>query len=112
MMAERPLEVPRYARRPTWILTEIMRENRLPKRGRGRQSGAHILLDDAEIEIWSICNDEAFSGEKKMQAILRIDPRYAGKSSTFWAGLLSVKDATIRQYETWKLIQASRRKAD
>ena len=73
---------------------------------------ATILLDAADTEVLRIASDPITRGEDKMLAILRIDSRYEAKKSTWWAGILGVKDATIRGYGTWKRIQAGKRNPD
>ena len=77
-----------------------------------RSAPVQVLLDVADAEVLRLAADENLSGEERMIAILRIDRRYEAKRSTWWSELLGVKDATIRGYETWKLMQAGRRSPD
>lgn len=71
-----------------------------------------VLLDSADVEIMKIARNTDLGGEDRMLEILRIDRRFEAKKSTWWANLLQVSAPAVRQYDTWKSIQAGKRNPD
>jgi hypothetical protein len=67
--------------------------------------------DDSTARILAIASRNDWSGERKMQEILRLDNRFAGKDSEDWATLLGVTSAAVRAYPTWKGLR-QQQKAD
>jgi NTP pyrophosphatase (non-canonical NTP hydrolase) len=66
---------------------------------------AEAIGDENAARVISIANRRDSSAERKMEEILQIDPRFAGKDSHEWAKLLGVSDAAIRKTATWKHIR-------
>jgi hypothetical protein len=66
---------------------------------------AQAIGDDNAVRILAIAHRKDLSGEGKMQEILRVDSRFAGKDSPEWAVLLNVSAAAVRGYGTWKDLQ-------
>ncbi len=68
--------------------------------------------DKTAASILAIANRKDLSGERKMQEILKLDPRYSGKNSKAWGTLLGVNSAAVRSYQTWTTLQEEKKKAD
>jgi hypothetical protein len=64
--------------------------------------------DDTAAKIMAIGQRKDWGGEQKMQEILRLDKRFAGKDSVEWGTLVGVSAAAIRGYRTWKLLQTNK----
>jgi hypothetical protein len=67
--------------------------------------------DGNAARILAITNQLDLSGEQKMEEIIRLDNRFAGKNSVEWGKLLGVSPAAVRGYAFWKQLQ-ERKKAD
>lgn len=61
--------------------------------------------DENTGRILAVAKRKDWAADRKMEEILRIDGRFAGKDSQTWAKLLEVSDAAIRKTTTWKLIR-------
>jgi hypothetical protein len=68
--------------------------------------------DPTTIEVIKIASNKSRPGEERMIAILRLDSRYEGWESPQWGRLLDVNPAAVRQYDTWKKLQAMRKTGD
>ncbi len=66
---------------------------------------AQAVGDDNATKIMQIANRKDWPGERKMEEILRLDSRFAGKDSTEWGTLLNVTPAAVRGYKPWKVIR-------
>src|SRR5262249_46417792 len=64
--------------------------------------------DDNTTKILVIAGRKDWSGERRMEEIIRLDGRYAGKNSNKLATLLGVTPAAVRGYGIWKQIQAKK----
>jgi hypothetical protein len=73
---------------------------------------AQAVGDDNAAQILAVAQRKDLTGERKMEQILRMDRRYAGKNSNDWAILLGVKPAAIRQYAIWKGLQEAKKRDD
>jgi hypothetical protein len=65
---------------------------------------AEIVGDQNAGAILTIAQRQDWSADRKMQEILRLDQRFAGKDSNQWAMLLGVTASNIRQTGTWKVL--------
>jgi len=72
---------------------------------------AGVIGDDNAIAILAIAQQQEQSAEERMQKILNLDSRFAGKNSNEWATILGVTPAAVRGYDLWKRLQESK-KAD
>jgi hypothetical protein len=73
---------------------------------------ALVVGDKTAKEIMEIAHRKDWPGERKMEEILRLDPRFAGKNSNEWAALLGITSAAVRGYDAWKAIQQARKTDD
>lgn len=62
-------------------------------------------------KLISILQDATFSGEQKMDALLRADNGLERLDSTQWAELLHVSPNAVRQYDVWKALRRKERAA-
>jgi hypothetical protein len=67
--------------------------------------------DNSAILILAIAQRTDLSGEQKMEEMLHLDARFAGKDSAEWGKLLGVRAAAVRGYPLWKRLQ-ERKRAD
>jgi hypothetical protein len=67
------------------------------------------LMDEEDARILAVASDTKLSANERMKRILVLDRSATGWKSTKWAGVLGVKDAGIRQTETWKELQEKRK---
>jgi hypothetical protein len=65
--------------------------------------------DSSAIRILAIAQRTDLSGEQKMEEMLRLDSRFAGKDSAEWGKLLGVRAAAVRGYPRWKRLQELKR---
>lgn len=70
------------------------------------QKLAIVIGDDNAAQLVHIHQRTDLTPEEKMNQMLIIDRRLAGKKSPDWAVLLSVSEGRVRQLETWKRLQA------
>lgn len=70
---------------------------------------AEAVGDETTGQILAIAHRTDWSGERKMQEILKLDRRFAGKDSAQWGSLLQVTPDAVRGYATWKRLQAAKR---
>jgi hypothetical protein len=73
---------------------------------------AMAVGDDTAARIMAIANNKDWSGERKMEEILRLDQRFAAKTSSEWATMLGVSNAAVRGYSTWKTVRKSHGRPD
>jgi hypothetical protein len=73
---------------------------------------AQAIGDDNAVRILAIAQRKDWSGERKMEEILRLDSRFVGKDSTEWGKLLGVSPAAVRGYGLWKQLQKAKRSED
>jgi hypothetical protein len=64
--------------------------------------------DENAVRILGIAQRSDWSGERKMEEILRLDSRFAGKDSKQWGQLLDVSPNAVRGYDRWKRLQQAK----
>jgi hypothetical protein len=69
---------------------------------------AQAIGDENAARIMAIAQRKDLSGERKMEEILRLDPRFVGRDSSEWGQLIGVKPAAVRGYKLWKLLQKAK----
>jgi hypothetical protein len=65
--------------------------------------------DENAVRILAIAERKDWSGERKMEEILLVDRRFAGRDSNEWATLLKVSAAAVRGYGVWKGLQRAKK---
>jgi hypothetical protein len=73
---------------------------------------AQAIGDDYAVHVLAIAGQKDRSGEERMEEILRLDRRFAGKNSAEWGTLLGVSAAAIRGYKSWKRLQEGKKAGD
>jgi hypothetical protein len=73
---------------------------------------AQAVGDENAVKVLTIANRKDWSGERKMEEIIRLDTRFAGKDSNEWATLLGVTAAAVRSYGLWKRLQKAKKSGD
>jgi hypothetical protein len=73
---------------------------------------AQAVGDDNTSRILAVAQRTGWSGEQKMEEIVRLDKRFAGKNSTEWGTLLGVSAAAVRGYGLWKRLQEAKKSDD
>jgi len=74
------------------------------------QRVAEAVGDENAVRILAIANRSDLSGERKMEEIIRLDSRFAGKDSVEWGKLIGVSPAAIRGYGLWKRWQEAKKR--
>lgn len=73
---------------------------------------AQAVGDGNLARIMTIAGRKEWPGNRRMEEILLVDRRFAGKLSSEWATLLGVTDGAVRGYRTWKLLQQGKKTSD
>jgi hypothetical protein len=68
--------------------------------------------DENTVEVLAIAHRQDWSAERKIEEILRLDPRFAGKNSRQWATLLGVTPQAVRQTGIWTELQRRKKSKD
>jgi hypothetical protein len=76
------------------------------------ERAVQAIGDDNAGKILEIASQKDLPGESRMQNILRLDRRFAGKDSNEWATLLGVTPAAVRGYQTWKTLRRVEKAGD
>jgi hypothetical protein len=68
--------------------------------------------DENTLKILASVGRKDLSGDQKMQELIGLDKRFAGKNSSVWAKLLGVTPPAVRSYGTWKELRRQAKTLD
>ena len=71
-----------------------------------------IVGDDVAVQVLAIASRKGPSANRKMEEIISLDIRFAGKNCVEWGSLLGVSSAAIRVCPRWVTLQKAKKSLD